>query len=135
VGPTGVVRADLLRMGTVVIEGTVLGDIQAHNLILRGHASVTGNVRCSTVEMGPQATMIGQMKSDPTEQVETKDESEPEPPKNNILIILEPQVDFHSGGRCPIEGADQNSEYIANFILKHKEMIEEIIVGLDSHHV
>jgi cytoskeletal protein CcmA (bactofilin family) len=135
VGPHGLVNCDLKNMGTIVIEGTVVGDITAHNLVLRGHASVTGNVRCSTVEMGPQATMIGQMKSDPTEQVEVKAAAFQPLQKNNILIILDPQIDFHSNGRCPIDGADQNSKCIAKFIVDHKEMIEEIIVGLENHHV
>ena len=62
--------SDLKAMGVVVIEGgKVIGNIEADRLILRGHASVQGDVTCSSVEMGPQSTMIGQMKSvfDPAE--------------------------------------------------------------------
>ena len=70
VGPNGVIISNLKAMGVVVIEGgKVIGSIEADRLVLRGHASVQGDVTCSSVEMGPQSTMIGQMKSvfDPTE--------------------------------------------------------------------
>ena len=70
VGPNGVIICNLKAMGVVVIEGgKVIGNIEADRLVLRGHASVQGDVTCNSVEMGPQSTMIGQMKSvfDPTE--------------------------------------------------------------------
>ena len=70
VGPNGIIISDLKAMGVVVIEGgKVIGNIEADRLVLRGHASVQGDVTCSSVEMGPQSTMIGQMKSvfDPAE--------------------------------------------------------------------
>ena len=94
-GPNGIMISNLKAMGVVVIEGDhiidtcihtymcsnihiyscmieggkVIGSIEADRLILRGHASVQGDVTCSSVEMGPQSTMIGQMKSvfDPSE--------------------------------------------------------------------
>ena len=69
-GPNGVIISNLKAMGVVVIEGgKIIGSIEADRLVLRGHASVQGDVTCSSVEMGPQSTMIGQMKSvfDPAE--------------------------------------------------------------------
>ena len=124
-------------MGTVVIEGVVFGSIEAQRLILRGRASVTGNVQCSSVEMGPQSTMIGQMKSIHEEKSESSIPLKQEVyvSKRNILVLLEPQVDFHSGGSCAVPGADENSQNIASFLIRHKENFEEIIVGLDNHHV
>ena len=91
VGPTGIVVCDLKNMGTVVIEGTVMGNIQAEKLILRGQACVQGDVSCSSVEMGPHSTMIGQMKSiyDPIESSPVKTK----PIKSKVvLFIIEPQV-------------------------------------------
>ena len=37
-------------------------------------------------------------------------------PKNSTLLIIDPQVDFHFGGTCAIQGADQDSEKIAELI-------------------
>lgn len=63
VGPNGVVISNLKSMGVVVVEGKIIGSIEADRLVLRGHAAVQGDVTCCSVEMGPQSTMIGQMKS------------------------------------------------------------------------
>ena len=50
------------------------------------------------------------------------------------MLILDPQVDFHRGGSCAIKDADISSESVSNFISFNKDGIEEIYVGLDSHH-
>lgn len=129
VGQNGHLICDLKNMGTVVIEGKVMGSIQADRLILRGHASVTGDVTCSSVEMGPQSTMIGKMKSiyEPAQlQSPLKTESTS---VKAIMFILDPQMDFHQGGSCAIKGADDNSVNIAKFIQTNKESIQDIFVG------
>ena len=51
-----------------------------------------------------------------------------------VMLILDPQVDFHRGGSCAIKDADISSESVSNFISYNKDGIEEIYVGLDSHH-
>jgi hypothetical protein len=51
-----------------------------------------------------------------------------------ILLILDPQIDFHLSGSCPITGADEDAERIADFILTNLNEIDEIFVTLDSHH-
>jgi nicotinamidase-related amidase len=55
-------------------------------------------------------------------------------PKNSTLLIIDPQVDFHFGGTCAIQGADQDSEKIAELIKENIDKIDEIFVTLDSHH-
>ncbi len=52
-----------------------------------------------------------------------------------VLLIIDPQVDFHPGGSLAVPGANEDSERIAQFIYKHASAIDEIYVTLDSHHV
>jgi len=51
-----------------------------------------------------------------------------------VLVIIDPQVDFHPGGSLGIDGANEDSQRIANLISKHASDIDEIYVTLDSHH-
>lgn len=137
VGSNGVIISDLKAMGVVVVEGKVIGSIEADRLVVRGHASIQGDVTCSSVEMGPQSTMIGQMKSvfDPAEAtVRSPKKGETTQIGRNVMLLLDPQVDFHKGGSCPVKGSDISSESVSNFISYNKDGIEEIFVGLDSHH-
>jgi nicotinamidase/pyrazinamidase len=53
----------------------------------------------------------------------------------NILLIIDPQVDFHPGGSLAISGANEDSARTAGLILENKDNIDEIYVTLDSHHV
>ena len=58
------------------------------------------------------------------------------PPKNkNILLIIDPQVDFHPGGSLAVQGANEDSARIASLISENIQDIDEIYVTLDSHHV
>eukprot|EP01006_Ploeotia_vitrea_P018398 TRINITY_DN49812_c1_g1_i1.p1 TRINITY_DN49812_c1_g1~~TRINITY_DN49812_c1_g1_i1.p1 ORF type:complete len:278 (+),score=4.54 TRINITY_DN49812_c1_g1_i1:36-869(+) len=52
----------------------------------------------------------------------------------NILLIIDPQNDFHPGGSLGVNGANEDSQRIANLIKKNIDKIDEIIVTLDSHH-
>ena len=54
--------------------------------------------------------------------------------ETTVMLILDPQVDFHRGGSCAIKDADISSESVSNFISYNKDGIEEIYIGLDSHH-
>jgi len=62
-GKDGTVISDINRMNTVVVEGAIIGNIRAERLIMRGNASLQGDVHCSSVVMGSNTTMIGQMHS------------------------------------------------------------------------
>ena len=62
------------------------------------------------------------------------DEGGKKPKPRVALFIIDPQVDFHSTGTCPIPGADEDAEIISEFILQNMRKIEEIYVTLDSHH-
>ena len=58
------------------------------------------------------------------------------PLKNkNILLIIDPQVDFHPGGSLAVQGANEDSARTASLILENIHDIDEIYVTLDSHHV
>jgi len=52
----------------------------------------------------------------------------------NVLVIIDPQVDFHPGGSLGINGANEDSQRISDLILNHLTEIDEIYVTLDSHH-
>jgi nicotinamidase-related amidase len=52
--------------------------------------------------------------------------------KINVLII-DPQVDFHEGGGLAVEGADDDSSLIAQFLLDNTQNINKVFVSLDTH--
>jgi len=76
----------------------------------------------------------------------------------NVLLIIDPQVDFHPGGSLGINGqpifitsflsihtliivffwyvgANEDSQRISDLIRTHVNELDEIYVTLDSHHV
>jgi nicotinamidase/pyrazinamidase len=52
-----------------------------------------------------------------------------------VLLIIDPQVDFHPGGNLAVPGANEDSARTAQMIMDHVEDIDEIYITLDSHHV
>mmetsp|Transcript_30545 Transcript_30545/g.42038 ORF Transcript_30545/g.42038 Transcript_30545/m.42038 type:complete len:1359 (-) Transcript_30545:23-4099(-) len=68
-----------------------------------------------------------------------------DPIKKNVLLIIDPQIDFHPEGGEPgtrwyhppgalaVPGANEDSDRIAAMIKKHKHEIHEIYVSMDSH--
>jgi len=65
-------------------------------------------------------------------------------PSKNILLIIDPQIDFHeeggSGksyhpqGSLAVPGANEDSTRVSLMILNHLDEIDSIYVTLDSHH-
>ena len=53
---------------------------------------------------------------------------------NVTLLIIDPQVDFHPGGSLAVQGANEDSERIANLIRSQGGKISKIVITLDSHH-
>jgi nicotinamidase-related amidase len=51
-----------------------------------------------------------------------------------VLLIIDPQNDFHPGGSLGVPGAIEDSQRTADFIEKHISEIDEIYVSLDTHH-
>eukprot|EP01035_Chromulina_nebulosa_P028100 gene28100-37036_t len=51
-----------------------------------------------------------------------------------ILLIIDPQIDFHEGGSLAVPGATADALRIKEMILNHLDDIGEIFVTLDSHH-
>lgn len=50
-----------------------------------------------------------------------------------VLLIIDPQNDFHPGGSLAIATADADSKRISEFIRDKMHEIDEIVVTLDSH--
>ena len=55
--------------------------------------------------------------------------------KQIVLLIVDPQIDFHPGGSLAVQGANEDSERISAFIRENVNEIQDIFVTLDSHHV
>mmetsp|Transcript_6116 Transcript_6116/g.8528 ORF Transcript_6116/g.8528 Transcript_6116/m.8528 type:complete len:1586 (-) Transcript_6116:145-4902(-) len=55
-------------------------------------------------------------------------------PKTSLFII-DPQVDFHPGGALAVPNADNDSEKIADMIIKNKHLIHEIFVSMDTRYI
>jgi nicotinamidase-related amidase len=53
--------------------------------------------------------------------------------KNANLLIIDPQVDFHEGGKLGVSGANADSEKISKFVEKHVKELSKIYVSLDTH--
>jgi len=52
--------------------------------------------------------------------------------KRNVLLIIDPQNDFHEGGSLAVNGATEDSERIAGLIRTHR--FDDIYVTMDTHH-
>jgi len=62
VGPTGFVKANI-NLQEAFISGTVEGDITvAERLVLRGRASVTGNITAPIISVDEGVSIVGQMR-------------------------------------------------------------------------
>lgn len=62
VGRTGVLVGDISVLQTVVVEGNVIGNIHAVNVILRERAVIYGNITCRAFSSSPKATMKGKIR-------------------------------------------------------------------------
>jgi len=54
--------------------------------------------------------------------------------KKNLLVIVDPQIDFYPGGSLAIAGADKDAERTAAMIRKNMDKIDHIAVTMDSHN-
>ena len=52
---------------------------------------------------------------------------------SEALLIIDPQLDFCEGGSLAVQGANDDSERIANFIRENMGSLNQIYVTLDSH--
>ena len=50
----------------------------------------------------------------------------------NLLLIIDPQVDFINGS-LPVQGAAESMNQLARFIDQNSNSIEDILITLDSH--
>ena len=62
----------------LIIEGLVIGDIAVNRLELREKGTLRGNVSCKSLDLGPRASMFGQIhvdnnQEDEEEQVNVRD--------------------------------------------------------------
>ena len=51
-----------------------------------------------------------------------------------VLLIIDPQMDFHEGGSLAVPGANADAENIDQMIRANASRIGQIFVTLDSHH-
>jgi len=150
IGEAGTLLGNILGLGCLLVEGKVLGNINVESLTLAETAVVHGDISCRSMECSPSATLIGQLHISAFEplavidkegKIDTSATFDPNkvaalaPPKKKvILFLLDPQVDFHPGGSCPIPNAQEDAERIAELITQNVSLIDEIYVTLDTHH-
>ncbi len=53
---------------------------------------------------------------------------------DNVLLIIDPQVDFHEEGSLAVPGANADSTRIAQYINKLGSEIHHIIISFDTHN-
>ena len=58
---------------------------------------------------------------------------EQQPAGKNILLIIDPQIDFCEGGSLAVPGATKDLTLLANFLTTNPSFFQEIHVSLDSH--
>lgn len=51
-----------------------------------------------------------------------------------VLLIIDPQVDFCEGGNLAVQGGTQALKNVANFIRRYGSQLDDIIVTLDCHN-
>lgn len=51
-----------------------------------------------------------------------------------ILLIIDPQVDFHAGGTLAVDGAVEDSLRIASLVKNNPSTFDDIYITLDSHN-
>ena len=51
-----------------------------------------------------------------------------------ILLIIDPQNDFHEGGSLAVTGADADSARLSKLLAENMHIIDHIYVTLDSHY-
>jgi cytoskeletal protein CcmA (bactofilin family) len=139
VGAHGTVTGDISGMNTVLIEGTVNGDIGVKTVSLKSSAVINGDIRCRYIEIEPKAVVKGNVyvMSD-EEYLQTLPVVEPEmppPPVKTIMLIVDPQVDHLSTGARPVAGAEDDAKRVADYITQKAHDIDEIFITLESRHV
>lgn len=146
IGETGTLIGNVLGIGCMYIEGKVIGNINVESLTVTSTAIIHGDVSCRSINIVPDATIIGQLHIsafDPlpvVDQVGNIDSSVTARQKTSetehkkvVLLIIDPQADFHDGGSCPVPGANDDADRIAELISQNIPLIDEIIVTLDTH--
>lgn len=148
IGEAGTLIGNVLGIGCMLVEGKVIGNINVESLTLTDTAVIHGDVSCRSINIVHNATIIGQLHIsafDPLPVIDhvgnidatgtQRSQAQPPRPKKVILLIIDPQVDFHDGGACSVPHASEDAERIAELISQNISLIDEIIVTLDTHHV
>lgn len=152
VGPSGIVEANVLNVAAVYIQGKIVGNIgNVQAITLKSSARVHGDISCRTLEIEPGAVVVGEIIVSPNDistvidtggNILSSSNVKPIPiPETvalaqikSVLVLLEPQFDFHNGGgSMPIPGAEDDSEAFAELIKDQIPNIDSIVVVLDTH--
>lgn len=152
VGPSGIVEANVLNISAVYVLGKIVGNIgNVEAVTLKSSACVHGDISCKTLEIEPGAVVVGEINVSPSDGSAVIDaggnilscssvkpipvpETIAIPQVKSVLVLLEPQFDFHNGGgSMPISGAEDDSEAFAELIKDQIQNIDSIVVVLDTH--
>ena len=55
--------------------------------------------------------------------------------KRNVLLLIDPQVDFCEGGALAVPGGQAALDNVAGFIKRFGNQLDEIVITLDSHNL
>lgn len=81
VGENGQLNGDVNNMGSVLVDGKVIGNISVERLTLRGEAAVHGNVTCKSLTVDPTVIIVGSVNVHPQapRRIDTEGRLLPEP--------------------------------------------------------
>ena len=171
-GESGTLIGNVRGLGCVLVEGKVVGNINAESLTVTETGSIHGDIACRSVVIRPGSVISGQMHIsafDPFAALEPEtgaiypakksskffadekavieddedainaarrasmavaehedwDDEDASAEKSRVaLFIIDPQVDFHSSGTCPVPNADDDADMIAEFIMQNIRVID-----------
>lgn len=65
IGETGEVVGDINNMGSLLIDGKLVGNINVKRVCLRGQAQVFGDITCKSLQMDPTVVVVGKLNVHP----------------------------------------------------------------------
>lgn len=65
IGPTGVLMGDVRNMGSVLVDGKVVGNIAVDFVTLRANAHIHGDITCKALTVDPTVIIVGKLNINP----------------------------------------------------------------------
>lgn len=138
-----------------MIEGKVIGNIyNVESISIQDTGSVHGDIYCKSIECSLHCSIVGNLNVNPflgDDDEEASGNDNQDNTKNinpddgndhdgnskatkSVVFIIDPQLDFFTGGSAAVPGSTEDSEKISELIKDNIHNIDEIFVSLDSHH-